>query len=157
MLAHHVIGKGKAAYLAALADPQGLAAEVPAMTPQTGMYYFSLFRFEQMVFDAQKARLLLVLSAPYDEQKKAAAIATKPEDLVGFPRFVDRIARVASGYYCFIPTALENFIGPRYDRGYPELYPKFRELPTGEIMVAGYTKPPPGVPVEVAPSTLPAE
>jgi len=157
MLAHHVIGKGKAAYLAALADPPGLAAEVPAMTMQTGMYYFSLFRYESTVFDAQKARLLLVLSAPYDEQKKQAAIATKPEDMVGFQRTLDRIARVASGYYCFIPTALENFRGPRFDRGYPELYPIFRELPSGEIVVSRYAKPPPGVPIEVSASTLPAE
>ena len=145
LLAHHMIGKGKDAYLAALANPPGLAAELKLMTAQTGIYYFALFRYESMVFDAQKARLLLVLSAPYDEQKKREALAEKPEDMVGLRRTFDRILRAVSGYYGIAREVHDGFKGPRFDLGYPELYPSFRELPTGEVVVGEYAKPPAGI------------
>src|SRR6185295_20399648 len=70
MLAAHIIGKGKDAYLAAMKDPMSVVAEVPHLTAHTGMYYFSLFRLESMTLDVQKMRLLTILSAPYDEAKK---------------------------------------------------------------------------------------
>jgi hypothetical protein len=156
MLAQHVIAQGKEAYLEALRDPLALAAEAPRMTPHSGMYYYSLFRFEAMVFDAQKARLLAVLSAPYDEEQKKALLTTKPEDMPPFQRRLDAIAQAISGYYCIAPTMLEAFKGPRFDQGYPELYPEFRELPSGEVVVGSYRKAPRDREVAVE-SSLPAE
>ena len=156
-LALALAGKGKDAYLDALRNPQALAEEVPALTTQTGMYYFSLFRYEAVVFDAQKARLLAVLSAPYDEQQKQVLLATKPEDFPPFQRRLDAIAQAISGYYCIAPVFIENFKGPRFDLGYPELYPAFRELPSGEIVIGAYRKPPADREIAVTASTLPAE
>jgi hypothetical protein len=154
MLAQHTIGKGKDAYLAAMKDPQSLIAEVPAMTVQTGMYYFSLFRYEAVVQDIQKMRLLTILSAPYDEDKKREVLAMNPDDLTGFPGKLHKIAKMFSGYYCITPVLIQNFKGPRFDRGYPELYPTFKELETGEIVVKAYPDPPPGQPLPGSPAPI---
>ncbi|HEX2676846.1 MAG TPA: hypothetical protein VHM19_09405, partial [Polyangiales bacterium] len=157
MLAHHIIGKGKDAYLAALANPISVNDEVPLMTAQTGMYYFSLFRYELMVFDAQKVRLITQLSAPYDEDQKRVLLAQDRESMSKFHRFSDRISRLFSGFYCVAPQVIESFKGPRFDLGYPEMYPTFRQLETGEIAIRSYAQPPAGVAIPVGGSALPAE
>jgi hypothetical protein len=149
MLAAHVIGQGKDAYLATLRDPLSIVPQVPEMTVQTGMYYFSLFRYEAMCLDMQKLRLLTAFSAPYDEAKKQAILAIDPEKLVGFERFLDRVGQAMSGYYCLGRALLKEFRGPRFDKGYPELYPTFKELPSGAIAVLEYAKPPAGVTVPI--------
>jgi hypothetical protein len=157
MLAQHIIGNGKDAYLQALADPMAAVnAELPRMTPQTGMYFFSLFRYEIMVFDAQKMRLLATMSAPYDEEQKRALLEADRESMSSFHRFSDRISRVFSGFYCIAPTIIVNFKGPRFDLGYAELYPTFRQLPTGEIAIRSYANTP-GDPVPVTSHSQPAE
>jgi hypothetical protein len=141
MLAHHIIGKGKDAYLAALADPMSANALMPEMTVQTGMYYFSVFRYENMVFDAQKVRLLATMSAPYDEEQKRALLEADRASMSKFHRMGDTISRTFSGFYCIAPTILLNFKGPRFDQGYSELYPTFRQKPTGEIEIRTYPTP----------------
>ena len=157
MLAQHVVGKGKDAYLEAMRDPHSMIAELPLMTVQTGMYYLSMFRFDAIVMDIQKMRLLAILSAPYDEEKKRVLLQQSPDEFVGLQRALHSIAKSFSGYYCITPVMIENFKGPRFDLGYPELYPRFKELETGEIVVGGYAEPPPGVPLPGTPSTPTSE
>jgi hypothetical protein len=67
------------------------------------------------------------------------------------------MSRALSGFYCVATAIQEGFKGPRFDRGYPELYPSFRQLPRGEIVVSGYGKPPEGVRVPVGTRSQPAE
>jgi hypothetical protein len=157
MLAHHIIGKGKDAFLAALANPISVNDAIPEMTPQTGMYYFSVFRLDSMVFDAQKVRLLAQMSAPYDEDQKRALLEADRASMTKFHRVSDTISRVFSGFYCIAPAVYESFKGPRFDQGFPELYPTFRQLPSGEIAIREYGKPPEGVVIPVGSSSLPAE
>ena len=156
MLAQHVIGKGKDAYLQALANPIAINEQIPEMTAQTGMYYFSLFRYESMIFDAQKCRLLAQMSAPYDEDQKRAQLTADRESMTGLQRMGDRLSRVFSGFYCIAPAVMDSFKGPRFDRGFPELYPTFRQLPSGEIAIRDYASPP-GTPVTIGSTSLPAE
>jgi hypothetical protein len=68
-------------------------------------------------------------------------------------RFLNSAAQALSGYYCVATDLVDQFKGPRFDRGYPELYPSFRELPSGEIVIREYPKPPAGVAVPVAQSS----
>jgi hypothetical protein len=107
-----------------------------------------------MVFDAQKARLLTGMSAPYDAEKKRVLLAGGPENMSKFQRGSDEMARLISGYYIIAPAILESFKGPRFDLGYPEHYPSFRELPSGEIEVVPYAEPPAATPA--ATSSRPA-
>jgi hypothetical protein len=157
MLAHHIIGNGKDAFLAALANPMSANDILPQMTVQTGMYYFSLFRYENMIFDAQKVRLLASMSAPYDEDQKRALLEADRASMSKFHRFGDTISRTFSGFYCIAPTILLNFKGPRFDQGYPELYPTFKQLPSGEIAIREYATPPAGGQLPAGPSSQPAE
>ena len=90
-------------------------------------------------------------------QQKQVLLATKPEDFPPFQRRLDAIAQAISGYYCIAPVFIENFKGPRFDLGYPELYPAFRELPSGEIVIGAYRKPPADREAAPAATTSPAE
>jgi hypothetical protein len=40
-----------------------------------------------------------------------------------------------------------SFKGPAFHRGFPELYPTFEELESGDIRLASYTYPKPGDPL----------
>jgi hypothetical protein len=149
MLVQHIIGKGREAYLAAMADPRGVVAELPNMTPASGLYLLSVFRYESMVFEAQKLRLITAFSAPHDAEAKLR-VAHSAESMTGFEQKVAELAGAFSGFFAVMPVIRDSFKGPRFDSGYPELYPTFRQLDSGEVVVRGYTEAPDGV-------TLPGE
>jgi hypothetical protein len=50
-----------------------------------------------------------------------------------------------SGLYSLMPHLREAFKGPGFDHGYPELYPVFEELPSGDVVVKHHTYPEPGM------------
>jgi hypothetical protein len=145
MLAHHIIGCGKQAYLAALSNPPSVADHVPAMTYQTGLYALSVFRFDEMTFDAQKLRLLEAYFYPHDQRKKRELHERlRNEDdsaLSPLEKRLIRLARAAFGLFSVIPHVREGFRGPGFERGYPELYPSFVELDSGEVVVGEYKRP----------------
>ena len=151
MLAQHIIGCGRDAYLAAVAEPRSVANHVPALTSQSGLYALSLFRFEEMTFDAQKLRLLEAYFHPHDPAKKRAnAERMKAEDLSAYPPAEQRsenIGRTLFGLWSVIPHIREAFRGPGFDQGYPELYPVFSELESGAVVVGEYKRPADGVPL----------
>jgi len=148
MLVQHVIGCGRDAYLAAVADPASISEHIPAMTTTTGLYALSVFRFEEMTFDAQKLRLLECYFHPHDQaEKKRLHEQLKSEDLAGLSPMelkIARIARSVSGLYSLMPHLREAFIGPTFDQGYPELYPIFEELASGDVVVKSYARVPKG-------------
>jgi len=142
MLAHHIIGEGQAAYLAAVAEPRSVSAYIPALTNDTGLFALGLFRYEESVFEAQKLRLIETYTYPHDPARKAAnAEVLRSGDLSGLPpveRWFIEVAQRVSGFFNVVQTLRERFQGPRFARGYPELYPTFRELPNGEIECVRY-------------------
>jgi hypothetical protein len=146
MLVQHVIGCGRAAYLAAVAQPLSIASYVPALTTQTGLYALSLFRFEEMTFDAQKLRLLEAYFHPHDSAKKRAQHERmKAQDLSAYPlneQRAERAGRAIFGLLNALPHLREAFRGPSFDHGYPELYPVFAELASGDVVVGEYKAPP---------------
>lgn len=137
MLAHHIIGNGKEAYLAAVADPPSVAAYLPSLTAQTGLYALCVFRFDEVTFEAQKLRLITSFVAPHDLEAKRA-MAHDIEALPPTERKLARFAQKVSGFFNVMPVIRDNFKGPRFDRGYPELYPSFRELDSGEVVLRAY-------------------
>jgi hypothetical protein len=148
------MAKGRDAYLAALADPPSVAGVLDEMTPQSGTYLLSIFRFESMIFEAQKLRLLTAVGAPHDEEAKQR-IAFGTEGMNKFERAVVSMSQLFSGFFSVMPYVRAGFKVPRFDQGYPELYPSFRQLDTGEVVVAAYASPPEGT-VPIA-GSVPAE
>jgi hypothetical protein len=145
MLVQHIVGSGRAAYLAAVADPQSVGLHVPELTSQSGLYALSLFRFDETTFDAQKLRLLEAYFHPHDQAKKRANHErNKAEDLSAYPiteQRAEQIGRAAFGLVSLMPVIRENFRGPDFDKGYPELYPVFVEHKGGDVVVGEYKRP----------------
>jgi len=144
MLAHHILCTGEREYLDAVAEPRSVNAHVPQLTNETGLFALSLFRYEESIFEAQKLRLLESFTFPHDpEKKRANAEVLERDDLSQLPK-VDRVllgmAQRVSGFFNVAHTMRTHFAGPVFSRGYPELYPAFRELPNGEIRLERYGK-----------------
>jgi len=156
MLVQHVICSGKEAYLAALANPRSLAAELPKVTAETGLYALSVFRYESMIFEAQKLRLITAFSPPHDEAEKQKIMHSK-EEMVGFQKTIATLAEAFSGFFSVMPVIRDSFKGPRFDSGYPELYPSFRQLDSGEVVVRAHAPRPSGVRLPGTPEGAPAE
>ena len=146
MLAQHIIGNGKDAYLAAVANPRSVIDVVPQMTTQTGLYLLALFRLDELTFEAQKLRLIAAFVHPHDpEQKRVAAekfAARNFDDLPKSDKLFITIAQRVSGFYNVAADLRDAFLGPAFDRGYPELYPTFEELPDGEVRLKAYASVP---------------
>ncbi|HKU41768.1 MAG TPA: lipase maturation factor family protein [Polyangiales bacterium] len=142
MLAQHVIGNGLSAYQAAVQQPESVVDYIPQMTTQTGLYALALFRFEELVFEAQKLRLIASFVHPHDpEQKRVMAEKFRTrnfDDLPKADKFFVSVAQRVSGFYNVVSDLREAFIGPEYDRGYPEVYPEFRELADGTVVLVRY-------------------
>ena len=151
LLAHHVIGRGRETYLRMFEQPARAGAELAAMTPQTGLYYLAVFRFESMVMEAQKLRMLAALMPPYERETRSG-IAEKPAAAgASEPEAAGKIAKLITGFFAVMPVLRDNFKGVRFDHGYPEAFPTFRELRNGEIVLSGY-----GQPASAADERLPA-
>jgi len=115
---------------------------VPELTTQNGLYAQSIFRFDEMTFEAQKLRLITAYVYPHDAKVKAElAEKTRGWDLEGLKpgeRLFINVARTVSGFFNVLPDIRDGFKGPRFERGYPERYPVFHELPSGEVVVKEY-------------------
>jgi hypothetical protein len=151
MLAHHIIAQGKEAYLHALTDQASWNAQLETMTNHSGLYLLSVFRFEDMCFEAQKLRLINAIVHPHDPAaKRAIADKLRSQNLDSLgkaERVFMRIAQSISGYFCVMGDIREGFIGPAFDKGFPELYPTFEELDSGDIRLKSYAYPDPNAPL----------
>ncbi|HEY6555826.1 MAG TPA: lipase maturation factor family protein [Polyangiaceae bacterium] len=158
MLAHHIIGCGREAYLAAYDNPQSVTSYIPELTTQTGLFALALFRLEEMTFEAQKLRLIECYIYPHDPVvKRENAEKMRRDELESLPKAeqtIIRIGRSVAGFFSIMFDLRDSFKGPRFDRGYPELYPTFQELDSGEVVVGSYAQPPAAPP---GASSIPAE
>ena len=160
MLAQHCVAQGKHAYLEALNDAASWQERLSSMSNQEGLYFTSVFRFEEMCFEAQKLRLLSSVTHPHDLGQKQL-IARKhrhpdKESLTPGEKLVVGIARTFSGFFCVMGDIREGFIGPAFEQGFPELLPTFEELEDGDIRLTRYAHVQPGVPVAPDLKSLPA-
>jgi hypothetical protein len=151
MLAQHIMAQGKAAYLEALERPAVWNEQLARMTNQSGLYMHSVFRFEEMCFEAQKLRLIDAVAHPHDPAAKEVVVknlsATNLEDVPKPQRNIIKFARTLSGFFCVMTDIRLAFRGPAYHRGFPELYPTFEELDSGDIRLKSYAYPGPGDPL----------
>ncbi|HKU43731.1 MAG TPA: lipase maturation factor family protein [Polyangiales bacterium] len=151
MLAQHFIAQGKDTYLRALETPALWNEQVATLTNIEGLYVHSVFRFDEMCFEAQKLRLIDCVAHPHDPAAKQVVMqhlqAKNLDDIPKPQRTVIRLARALSGFFCVMTDIRLNFKGPAFHRGFPELYPTFQELESGDIRIASYAYPKPGDPL----------
>jgi hypothetical protein len=153
MAVQQVIANGREAYLAAMENPRSLAQVLEGLTAPSGLYLLSIFRYESMIFEAQKLRLVTAFSAPHDEEAKRR-VAHSTANMTPFEQKLARMAESFSGYFSVMPFLRDGFKGPRFDSGYPERYPSFRQLDSGEVVVRAYAS---GENPPSSAQTMPAE
>jgi hypothetical protein len=160
MLAHHIICSGKQAYLAAVAEPRSVIDHIPQLTDHTGLFALCLFRYQEAIFESQKLRLIEAFQFPHDPVKKRAnAELLRRRDFSGMPKlqgFLLNLSLRVSGFFNVMPTLLETFQGPTFNLGYPELYPSFEELSSGEVVVTSYGTVTPDTPLASDLKSLPS-
>jgi hypothetical protein len=126
MLASDVIVRGKNAYGAVFADPAAACALAAELTAARGLFMIAIFRYDAMVFEAQKMRLLRAIMEP--EGRRTTAKDQERERL--FARIGERLFAIAT----LSPFMVEQFKGPAYERGFPERYPKFKLTPSAAVV-----------------------
>lgn len=156
MAAQQIICKGKDAYLAAMNDPMSVEKELEVLTPHTGLFALGVFRYDSFVFEAQKLRLISAVMPPHDEEAKRRR-EYSTESLTKLEQKAAKLFEAVSGFVSVAPHIRGNLKGPKFDRGYPELYPSFRQLDSGEVVVAAYKKPPDPVALPPGHGAMPAE
>jgi hypothetical protein len=130
MAAQHVIGRGREAYLAVMADPLSINRTLDEMTLYSGLYFLGVFRFDSVVFEAQKLRLLQCIAGPHGKGKPREP---KWEEMTAYEQLVANLARTFSGYFDVMPFLRQECRGPRFDQGFPENYPWFEPHPDGSV------------------------
>jgi hypothetical protein len=156
MVTQHIIGKGREAYLRALENPRAVVTDaLSEMTDATGLYLLAIFRYETMIFESQKLRLIDAISAPHDLEEKRRM--RDIENMTPGQQKVVRLVQSLSGFACVFPFLRDAFQGSRFDSGYPELYPTFRQLDSGEVVLRAYREPPPGMELPVTPAAASSE
>lgn len=133
MATQHVIGCGREAYLAVTRDPLSINRYLEEMTLFSGLTYLAVFRFDSVVFEAQKLRLLQCITGPHG---KGGAREPTLEEMTGYERTVANLARTFSGYFDVMPFLRQHCKGPRYDGGFPEHYPWFEPQASGEVVLS---------------------
>jgi hypothetical protein len=128
MLTSELILDGQAAYDAAWDDPATLAERAARVTAASGLLMIALFRFDVMVFEAQKLRLLLAIGEPQGRRMSAAEQRYEATMLAIGERLFGAVAA--------LPFLKEQFRGPAYEQGHPEAYPRFVISQTGEVVRA---------------------
>lgn len=133
MATQHVIGRGRDAYMAVVRDPLSINRVLDEMTLYSGLQYLGVFRFDSVVFEAQKLRLLQCIAGPHGKGK-----AHEPtlEEMTPYERLVANLARTFSGYFDVMPFLRQECKGPRFDAGFPENYPWFEPQASGEVFLA---------------------
>jgi hypothetical protein len=85
-----------------------------------------VFRYEAMVFEAQKLRLLQSIMEP--SGRRTTSGEQKLE------KTLETIGEHAFAIGALTPFLREQFKGLAYERGYPERYPKFEVLPSAAVV-----------------------
>lgn len=129
MLIQHIIAKGEETFRAVLAQPQTAKEHLSDLSIDRGTYFLCIFRYETMVFDAQKLRLIRAVLGPYGEQAEA---------LTGTQAKVFAWLYQLFGYFEVADRIKDSFRGPEYDHGYPERYPVFQVAENGEVTLQSW-------------------
>jgi hypothetical protein len=126
LLAYHVLGEGRAAYDDLFRDPSRAGSESERMTMQSANYLQALFRYEALLYQCQKLRLMQAFtehegrSEPSEAKRKSAEkLQAAVKGIVGSLDLVD-----------FLRTQMS---GPEHALDTPEAWPRFRMDATGEV------------------------
>jgi hypothetical protein len=130
LLAQLTLCEGREAFKAFVHDPKSVAALVPKLRLDNGLYLFGVFRFDILWFEAKKLRLLTAFMEP--RRQGGAQFSLENKELTAK---LDAIAQRVFGTVEIVPFVRELFRHRRFDEGQPEHYPVFQIDPAGSGVV----------------------
>ncbi|HMJ57167.1 MAG TPA: lipase maturation factor family protein [Polyangiaceae bacterium] len=132
LLAAQILFEGEAAFAAIYQRPELAAEYASKLAIAKGCYLMAVFQYEALIFQAQKRRLTTRFLFP-----------ERPGGMTKYDRDAIVMLEQLSGAMELMVFLEEQFLGPEFERGFPEHYPSFVHQPDGEVAVVHYRAPPP--------------
>jgi hypothetical protein len=126
LFAYHVLGEGRDPYDALCRDSSLAAAECERMTMQSANYLQALFRYEAVLYQCQKLRLMKAFTEHEGRPEPSEAKRKNAEKLQAAVKGIVGSLDVVE----FLRTQMT---GPEDVLDTPEEWPRFRMDPTGEV------------------------
>lgn len=127
MAIQDVIWDGEEAFHALMKEPRSLASRLETLTLEQGLYFTAIFRYDALVFEAQKLRLIYNFVLSHH--------APKPGFRARWEQKGQEIARRVTVFAEIFEFLQDKLQGPAFDQGHPELYPVYKRTPEGAIVV----------------------
>jgi hypothetical protein len=127
LLTHHIVAEGRAAYDAVIADPGSARAHAERATMFTGHGFQALFRYEALIYQSQKLRLIDVMTKvggrPEPNARQQAARAR-----------IGQLARRCLGVVSVVDFLKTQFTEDEHVLDVPERYPRFEFTADAEVV-----------------------
>jgi hypothetical protein len=127
LLTHHIIAEGRAAYDAVIADPNSVRAHAERVDMFTAHSFLALFRYEALIYQSQKLRLLEVVTKvrgrPEPSERQRAARAKN-----------EAIGKRGFGVLSVAEFLRVQFTEAEHVLDVPERYPQFEFTPEAEVV-----------------------
>lgn len=141
LLCFHIVSEGKAAYDAVIAEPARAREYGERMTLCSGNYLHALFRYEALVYQSQKARLL----AAYTQHEGRPALTDKQRQIKAK---IDAVVRRVWGAVDMAEFLQTRFLADEDVLDTPERWPRFAVDDRAQVV----RLPPPASDASAAPS-----
>jgi hypothetical protein len=123
---HSVIWDGEAAFERLRRDPEWLRERLAASSLEHDLYLSALFRYDAMVFEASKLRLIESFVNAYRSGSRTEAEARREAKQ-------QRAAESLTVFAELSPFLRRQLRGSAFDHGLPERYPRFVQGMKGEV------------------------
>lgn len=130
LLTHHIVGEGRAAYDAVIRDPSLAVEHAARMTMQSGQFFNAVFRYELLVYQSQKLRMLEATNEHAGRSPLTAAQAQAKERS-------DAIARRLWAVFELNDFLKTQFKSPEDVLDVPEDWPRFEFTRSDEVKRIG--------------------
>jgi hypothetical protein len=126
LFAYHVLGEGREAYDSLFRDPSAAVSESERVTMQSANYVQTLFRYEAVLYQCQKLRLMQAFT---EHEGRAGPSEAKRKSLEKLQAAVKGIV----GSLDVVDFLKTQMAGPEDVLDTPEAWPRFRMDATGEV------------------------
>ena len=87
--------------------------------------------------------IITVTPNPSLDRTLEVARLERGENLTAFQRKLADFAEAFSGFFDVMRALRHKMVGPRFDQGFPERYPSFDQLESGEVVLRKPSSQPP--------------
>jgi hypothetical protein len=130
LLTHHIVAQGRQLYDAVMAEPTLALEQAERMTMFTGNTFHALFRYEALVYQSQKVRLLLALTKQIGRREPSEK---QRQSRRGFEELAER----SFGAIDLVEFLKTQFTSVEDVLDIPECWPRFKLTREAEVVRVG--------------------